>query len=121
MAFLFARKYRRSRTWYVGYYVDGKLVRKKIGRSKTIAEKARGDIEAKIERGEAGLLNRDYPIRKFFQQYLERTKTRHSASYHERNTRVIRQFERFLDIERPYLTRLSQIRPSVIDAYQRFR
>jgi integrase len=121
MAFLFARKYRRSRTWYVGYYVDGKLVRKKIGRSKTIAEKARGDIEARIERGEAGLLNRDYPIHKFFQQYLERTKTRHSASYHDRNRRVIRQFERFLDAERPYLSRLSQIRPSVIDAYQRFR
>lgn len=121
MAFLFARKHHRGKTWYVGYYVDGKLVRKKIGRSKTLAEKARGDIEARIERGEAGLLNKDYPIRKFFQQYLERTKARHSASYHDRNRRVIKQLERFLDAERPYLTRLSQLKPAVIEAYQRFR
>ncbi len=121
MAFLFARKHQRGKTWYVGYYVDGKLVRKKIGRSKTLAEKARGDIEARIERGEAGLLNRDYPIRRFFQEYLGRTKTRHSASYHDRNRRVIKQFERFLDAERPYLTRLSQLKHAVIEAYQRFR
>jgi hypothetical protein len=38
------------------------LARKRIGRSKVLADKARGDIEARIERGEAGLLNRDYPI-----------------------------------------------------------
>lgn len=42
MAFLFARKHKRGQTWYVGYYVDGRFIRKRIGRSKTIAEKARG-------------------------------------------------------------------------------
>jgi len=31
MAFVFSRKNKRGNTWYVGYYVDGKFVRKKIG------------------------------------------------------------------------------------------
>lgn len=121
MAFTFSRKNSRGKTWYVGYYVNGKFMRKKIGRSKTIAEKARGDIEAKLERGEAGLLKKDYPVRKFFAEYLERTKGINSASYQNRNERVIKQFERFLDSERPYLAKLSQIRPEVIEAYKRFR
>ena len=65
MAFTFCRKNSRGKTWYVGYYVNGKFVRKKVGRSKTLAEKARGDIEARIERGEVGLLNKDYPTEVF--------------------------------------------------------
>jgi len=43
----------------VGYYVNGSFLRKRVGRSKAIKEKARGNIEAKVERGEKGLLNRD--------------------------------------------------------------
>ncbi len=121
MAFIFCRKHKHGRTWYVGYYLDGRFVRKRIGRSKTLAEKARGDIEAKLERGEAGLLNRDYPIRKFFAEYLRRTETRQAPSYHRRNELVIRNFTRFLDRKLPYLSKLSQIRPAVIEQYQRFR
>jgi len=59
MAFIFAGKHNRGRTWYVGYYVNGRFLRKRAGRSKAIAEKAGGNIEARVERGEAGLLNRD--------------------------------------------------------------
>ena len=121
MAYVFSRKNRKGKTWYVGYRADGKLVRKRIGRSKTLAEKARGDIEAKIERGEAGLLKKDYQIRKFLQEYLQRTKDRVSASYHRRNDVVIRNFIRFLDEKMPHLSKLSQVRPAVIEEYQRFR
>ena len=56
-------------------------MRKKVGRSKSLAEKVRGGIEAKLERAEVGLLNRDYPIKKFFKLYLERTTREHSPSY----------------------------------------
>jgi len=34
MAFIFSRKNKRSKTWYVGYYINGKFFRKRIGRSK---------------------------------------------------------------------------------------
>jgi len=121
MAFIFDRKHKNGKTWYVGYYYNGRLVRKKVGRSKSLARKVCGDIEAKIERADAGLLNKDYPIEKFFAEYLARTESVHSASYHDRNRRVIENFKRFLKAERPYLSKLSQIRPDIIEAYQRFR
>ncbi len=121
MAFIFARKLSRGKTWYVGYYVNGKFVRRKVGRSKSVAQKALGDIEAKLARGETGLVNRDYPILDFFDEYLRRTEAHHSASYHNRNKRVINEFRMFLKKERPYLRKLSQLRPEVIEAYQRYR
>jgi len=121
MAFVFSRKTGRGTTYYVGYYVDGQYVRQRIGRSKVLAAKARGDIEARIERAEAGLLPKDYPIREFFSEYLRRTESRHSVSYHGRNDLVKRNFFRFLDSQRPYLMKLSQIRPAIIEEYQRFR
>jgi integrase len=121
MAFVFARKHSRGKTWYVGYYVNGKFVRRRVGRSKAIAGKALGDIEAKLARGEAGLINKDYPILDFFEEYLNRTKVRHSTSYHDRNRRVVKQFKKFLKEKRPYLTRISQLRPDVIEEFQRYR
>lgn len=121
MAFIFARNHRRGKTWYVGYYVNGRFVRKRVGRSKTIAEKARGDIEARIERADVGLLNRDYPLLQFFDEYLARTEGVHSPAFHNRNERVITQFRRYLAAKRPYLTKLSQLRPEVVEEYQRFR
>lgn len=121
MAFLFSRQSKNTKTWYVGYYVDRKYVRKRIGRSKAFAEKACGEIEAKIERKEAGLLQKDYPLRHFFEEYLERTEMRHSASYQNRNDLVIRNFLRFIENCTPHLSKLSQIIPHVIEEYQRFR
>ena len=105
----------------MGYHVDGKFVRKRIGRSKVLAQKACGEIEAKIERVEAGFMKKDYPIMKFFKEYFNRTEMKHSVSYHRRNDIVIKKFTSFLDEKMPYLTRLSQIRPAIIEEYQRFR
>ena len=60
MAFVFSRQIKKSKTWYVGYHVYGKFVRNRIGHSKILAQKACGEIEAKVERGEAGLMKKDY-------------------------------------------------------------
>ena len=70
---------------------------KRIGRSKVLTKKACGEIEEKIERGEAGFMKKDYPIMKFFKEYLNRTEMRHSVSYHKRNDFVIRNFTKYLD------------------------
>jgi len=115
------RNNKEGKTWYVGYYYKGRLVRKKVGRSKILAKKVQGDIEAKIERADVGLLKKDYPIDKFFDEFLAKTEGLQAATYHDRNRRVIKNFKRFLKAERPYLTKLSQLRPEVIEAYQRFR
>ena len=55
MAFVFSRNTKKSKTWYVGYYVYGKFVRKWIGQSKSLAQIACIKIIAKIEHGEVGL------------------------------------------------------------------
>jgi len=80
MAFVFARKHKRGKTYYVGYYVDGRLVRRRIGRSKGLAETARGEIAARLERREADLLRQDYPIQKFFDEYRRRTEAIREAA-----------------------------------------
>jgi len=121
MAFIFTRNNKQGKTWYIGYYYNGRFFRKKVGRSKTLAKKVQGDIEAKIERADVGLLNKDYPIDKFLQKYQARTESILSASYHDRNRRVIKNFQKFLKAERPYLSKLSQVRSEVIEAYQQYR
>ena len=121
MAFLFTRQHKHRKTYYVGHYADGRFVRRKIGRLKVLAEKAKGEIEAKIERGDAGLLKKDYLIQKFFDEYFERTRARHSPSYQQRNKIVIENFRRFLKAQKPHLTKLSQVTPAVVGEYQGFR
>jgi len=121
MAFVLSRKHKNGRTWYVRYYYNGRLVRKKVGSSKILAKKVQGDIEAKMERADVGLLKKDYPIDKFFGEFLAKTKGIQVVTYHDRKRRVIKNFKRFLKAERPYLTKLSLFSPEVIEAYQRFR
>ncbi len=72
MAFLLPKKNKKSTTWYVGYYVDGKFIRKRIGKSKTLAKKARGEIEAKLELGEAGLIKKDLKLTQHFKEIIIR-------------------------------------------------
>ena len=43
-------------TWYLNYSIDGKRTRKKIGKSKKIAELAVKDIEVRIAKNEAGII-----------------------------------------------------------------
>jgi integrase len=121
MAFIFYREHSRRKTYYVGYYLEHKLVRQKVGKSKALAEKVKGDVEAKMERGDVGLLRKDYPFESFFNEYMQRTKGVHSASYQRRNQTVIDNFQKFLKKRFPHLTKLSQIRPAVIEEYRRFR
>ncbi len=48
MAFLFSRENQKAKTWYVGFYVDGKFVRKRIDKSKALAEKACGKRSSQV-------------------------------------------------------------------------
>lgn len=121
MAFVFCRESQRRNTYYVGYYLDGRFVRKRVGRSKVFADKVKGDVEARLERREAHLLPRDYPVLGFFDEYRRRTEPRHSAGYRKRLKSVVENIKRFLREKRPYLTKLSQLRPAVGEEYQRHR
>jgi hypothetical protein len=56
-----------------------------VGKSKNIAKKVAGEIEAQLERKDANLKPRDYDIKKFFSEYLEFTQKNISPNYHRRN------------------------------------
>lgn len=120
---LFSRPTQSGKTWYVGWRdKNGKYQRKKVGRSRTLAKKLAGDIEAKLERGEAGLEKKDYPIAKFFPEYQKRTEPRLSTSYHKRNGEAFDHFLRFLDVAKHgHIKRLSQMTPALMEEYQAFR
>ncbi|GMW01804.1 MAG: hypothetical protein AMXMBFR84_29410 [Candidatus Hydrogenedentota bacterium] len=122
-AHVFARSTQTGKTYYVGWRDrNGRYRRKKVGKSKTLAKKLAGDIEAKLERGEAGLEKKDYPIEKFFKEYQTRTEPRLSASYHRRNQQIFDHIARFLeDTKRGHITRLSQLTPGLIEEYQAHR
>ncbi len=55
MASIFARKRKHGKTWYVQFYVNGKVIQKKVGKSKRMAQSMAGEIEAKQERKDADL------------------------------------------------------------------
>ncbi len=74
------------------YYVNGRVIQKKVGKSKTMAKKVAGEIEAKLERKDANLEPRDYDLRIFFQEYLDCTQNNISHSYHRRNETIIKHF-----------------------------
>ena len=44
--------YKRGKVWYLTAYVNGRRARKRIGKSKKLAEPAREDIEVRIAKGE---------------------------------------------------------------------
>ena len=60
-----SKKPKGTGTWYVFYYdLRGKKMRLRIGSNKRTAEIARGNIEARLEKQRAGLLDPDKEIKR---------------------------------------------------------
>jgi len=122
MAFIWERKNKKSTTYYVCYHDEfGRVKRIKTGRTKSHAEKELKRLEAKLDLGITDFEKQDCCLRKFFDEYLQRTEPRQSEGYHTRNKEVVTHFRAFLEAEQPYISRLSQLTPPIIDEYQRWR
>jgi len=121
VASIFARKRKTGATWYVQYYVDGKVVQKKVGKSKTIARTVAGEIEAKLERKEANLEPRDHNLREFLAEYMECTLNTVSPNYHRRNWITINNFLAFLEKKHPRIKQLSQLNLKLFEEYMFWR
>jgi len=121
MASIFARNRKHGKTWYVQYYVNGKVIQKKVGKSKRMAQSMAGEIEAKQERKDADLEPRDYDLRQFLQEYMEVTKNNASPKYHRRNGITVRHFIAFLDNKHPRIRRLSQLNLRLFEEYIAWR
>jgi len=111
---------KRGKYWYFDLYVNGRRIRKKVGKSKEIAALALKDAEVKAARNEFGFDQNDIALDKFFTKFLDYSTTNHSANTTKRYRAVIDNFKRFLSTY-PDIVKLSQIKPEHIDLYKSFR
>jgi integrase len=116
MARIYQRTGRNGAYWYLDYAVDGRRVRKRVGKSKRLAELALADVQVKIERKEIGFQAKDKNLSDFITEYLEYAKTNKSHGSYVRNEIVLRTFKSFAKIER-----LSSVTPRLIEDYKSFR
>lgn len=112
--------YKRGKVWYLDLYVGGRRVRRKVGKSKKIAELALKDAEVKVVRSEFGFLKKDIALDRFFEQIMEYSAANHASSTTSRYKAVIDHFNRFLTSHKS-VTMMSQVTPHLIDQYVVFR
>lgn len=116
MARIYSRSGKKGTHWYVDYSVDGRRVRKRVGRSKKLADLALSDVQVKIERKELGFQTKDKNLADFIAECLDYAKTNKSHGSYVRNEIVLRTFKEFAKIER-----LRGITPQLIESYKKFR
>jgi len=112
--------YKRGTVWYVDYRVEGKRIRKKVGRSKKIAEIALKDIEVKLAKNEIGITQEKKLLSEFFKEYLDFAKTNLAPLSFTRYREIINHFQSFLS-NYPKIKYLSQLNPSLLEKYKTFR
>jgi hypothetical protein len=106
--------------YYIEFYARGLLYSKVAGPDPVYAQKLLEETEAQIEGGEALTVVREIDLTVFFQRFLMDVQKEHSLITIQRFTRAADHFTNFLDLHHPSIHRLSQITPSIIEAYKRF-
>jgi integrase len=92
--------YQRQDTWYLNYTVNGKRIRRPVGKSKKIAELALADLQLKIDRRQAGLSDPKITLDQFFEQSRARI-SRKNPGTRTRYTEIMDNFEKFIKSQRP--------------------
>lgn len=116
MARIYSWSGKKGTYWYLDYAVDGRRVRKRVGRSKKLAELALADVRVKLERRELGFQAKDKNLSDFFAEYLDYAKTNKTHASYVRNEIVLRTFKEFAKVER-----LRAITPQLIEDYKKAR
>jgi integrase len=112
--------YKRGKFWYIDLYVKGRRIRRKTGSSKQIALLALKDAEVKAARDEFGFIRNDISLDKFFDLFLEYSRTNHQPKTTARYRAVVDHFREFL-LTKPKIRFVSQTKTEVIDKYKLFR
>ncbi|KPJ58649.1 MAG: hypothetical protein AMJ46_13820 [Latescibacteria bacterium DG_63] len=86
------RTYKRGRYWYVDFTHKGRRIRRRIGRSKRLAELALKDIEVKVVKGEflGAYEDRRLVFEEVAEEYLEFSELRKAKSSYERDITSLR-------------------------------
>lgn len=115
-----AKLRKRGKSYFVDFRIGNKRIRKNVGRDKKLADIALKDIEVRIARKDTGLIVKDYEIARFFEEYLEYSKTNHSPSTFKRYRGIIDHYKRFLK-EKPWISKLSDLNAKFFEDYKTYR
>jgi site-specific recombinase XerD len=113
MARIYQRDGKKGVYWYLDYAVDGKRLRKRVGRSKRLAELALADVQVKLERKELGFQAKDRNLAEFLKDYLAYSKSNKALQSYERDTFIIKNFTDFIQADK-----LSAITAAKLEAYK---
>lgn len=113
--------YKRNDVWYVDLRIQGRRIRKKMGKSKHLAELALKDLELKAERNQLGFLDKkEISVKDFFHQFQEYSNTNHRPASIVRYKAVVKHFIAFLQ-NHTHVNQISQITPDIIEKYKTHR
>jgi len=115
------RLYKRKDVWYIDVRVKGRRLRKRVGRSKRIAELALKDAEVKIARDQFGFSQNDITIDALIDKFLEFQKTNNRASTTRRYKAVADHVRKYVAQHRPNVIFVSQLSSEVMDGYKSYR
>ena len=111
----------RGDFWYVDLHINGKRYRKKVGRSKHLAELALKDLEVKAERNQLGFLEqKNASLQTFLEDYLKYSQTNHRQATTVRYRSAIKNFTDFLK-DHPRIVTLRDVTPELLEKYKQHR
>jgi len=115
--------YKRGTIWYINTMADGRRIRRKVGRSKRLAELALRELEAKIIRKELDLDFDEATLERVFDQYIRYSEINHSPSTTRRYNNVLANFKGFLThyYEGKPIRVVSDLAPAIIEDFKRYR
>jgi len=117
-----ASKYKRGDVWYLSYYINGKRIRKKVGKSKKLAELARKEIEVKIAKAELGWEEvKDPTFHDFKNEYLRYLAANTRPTTYVRYKKALQHFTHFLQSIGNPSPKLSQISFELVEEYKQKR
>ena len=116
MARIYHLEGKKGTTWYLDYNLDGRRMRKRLGRSKKLAELALADVQVKLERKELGFAAKDRRLSDFVEEYLRYAKGNKAEKSYERDVLILKHFAEFIKADK-----LSAITASKLEAYKAHR
>jgi len=116
--------YKRGSVWYIYYRVDGHKVRRRVSRSKKIAQLALSDVIVKLEKKQLGFSpppkKHAKPLDEFLEEYRKYSDTNHRDATVIRYKAIVDNFMGFLS-EYPDVVALSDLSGKLFEDYKAYR
>lgn len=110
--------FKRGKSWYVDYRVNGKRLKRSFGRHKAMAELFLKDIDLKRVRGELRMIEDKISLESFFEKYLEYCKYNKSRNTFRVDKSKLAIFKGFL--REKEVNSLTEITPGLVEQFKSF-